>query len=167
MKKILECVSVLQLGHRQMSTLSIFLFSQGYTRIRITYPLPWNVCDIDIQNSMVKAHMAGSMFLSLLPSNTPIYCGLDSSEGLFSYIFMCNPGHNEVNTGAKGCMVVVVVPMSFWIWGFLPPCLGESRTISAFSWEMVAFLLRWSSIRFLDWGLPLPSPPSKPKPATR
>lgn len=105
-------------------------------------------------------NIIGSSFLCLFKTHPPIAvlseanqrkCRLDSSEYLFSYCLMCNPGCNEVNTGEKSCVhMVVVMSKSFWFWGFIPPRLGESRTICAFSWEMIAFLLRWSNIRCLE-----------------
>lgn len=131
-------------------------------------------CDIHMQNSTVKAHIIGRKFLSLSlfqthPSTAVLSganqrnCGLGSSEGLFSYCLMCNPGCNKVNTGAKiWVQMLLVVTNSFWFWGFLPPCLGERRTIRAFSWKMAAFLLRWSSDVCLELrDIPLPRKPKQ------
>lgn len=149
-----------------------FFFCQGYTRTCITYDLwhshaklnsqsPHNWKKVSLSLSLFQTHSS----TAVLSGDNQRNCALGSLEGLFSYCLMCNPGCNEVNTGAKiWVQMLLVVTNSFWFWGFLLPCLGERRTIRAFSWKMAAFLLRWSSDGCLELrDTPLPR---KPKTAT-
>lgn len=166
-----------ELWQRQMSPPSAYF---SFARVTPEHASHMTCCEIIVTftcktQQSKPTYLGESSFLCLFqthPSTAVLSganqwkCGLGSSEDLFYYCLMCSPGCNEVNTEAKGCVdLVVVVSNSFQFWGFLPPCLGESRTVCAFSWKIIAFILRWSSVGCVESrDAPLPR---KPKTATR
>lgn len=105
-----------------VTTLSTFFFCQGYTRTYVTYNLPWNVCDIHIQNSMVKHNWKTVLFSDSLKPTHLLQCWVEPTKEIVVW------------TVLKACSLTVLCAiqdavkwiqeqraMSRWWWWHLTP----------------------------------------------